>query len=554
MQQIDHELAAVVRAAIQNAQAAGALPAYDSPETLIERPRDASHGDYATAVALQSARFARMAPLKIAHVIAEHVIQPDYLAEVTVSPPGFINFRLNTSWVQNEVERILVLGNEYGNISLGDGQKAQVEYVSANPTGPITIGRTRGGVMGDTLARAMDAAGYEVTREYYYNDAGRQITMLGESVKIRYLQQLGEAVELSTEHYQGDYITEIARNLIEEQGPELRNEPPDFFGNYAQKRIAAQQKSSLKRINIEFDVYFREQSLYETGKVREALETLQEKGYVYVKDGAQWFRTTEFGDDQDRVLVKQSGEPTYRLPDIAYHYDKAQRGFNLVVDIFGPDHHATAPQVLMGVQALGYSTDFVRTVLHQIVTLTRGGQQVKMSTRKGDYVMLDELVAAVGADPIRYFMISRSGNSQIDFDMDLAVEQSDKNPVYYIQNAHVRCAGILRKWVAEGYALELAENGDLSLLIHPRELTFLRKALELSEVLEKVVTTSEPHHLAFYAYDLAALFHPTYEECRVLHSDVPEPLRLARLRFYQAAKQLFKRTLNLMGMSAPEVM
>jgi arginyl-tRNA synthetase len=284
------------------------------------------------------------------------------------------------------------------------------------------------------------------------------------------------------------------------------------------------------------------------------LEELQQRGYVYEQDGAHWFRTTEFGDDKDRVLVKATGEPTYRMPDIAYHYHKAQRGFDLVVDIFGPDHHATAPQVLMGVKALGYEPDFVKTVLHQIVSLVRGGEQMKMSTRQGHYVMLDELVDEVGADPIRYFMVSRSGNSPVDFDLDLALEHSDKNPVYYIQNAHVRCAGIFRKWAEAGLNADADTAADVSLLVHEQELAFLRKALELPEVIEQCVTQFEPHHIAAYAYELAAVFHKTYENCRVLHSDVPEPLRLARLRFYRAAKALFAQLLELMGMSAPEVM
>lgn len=552
--QLQQQLVNDVKTAISAAQASGSLPAFEIPDVLVERPRDPAHGDFATPVALQLARAARMAPLKIAGIIADHFTSPLDVAEVSVAPPGFINFRLSLPWLQEEVNRILAAGMAYGRFPDGKGKKAQIECVSANPTGPIHIGRTRGGVMGDTLARAMRAGDYDVVMEYYYNDAGRQITLLGESAKIRYEQLLGRDSELGPEHYQGDYITDIAREIVAEHGETWLDVSADVFGDYAKARIAEQQRASLKRINIEFDVYYREQSLYETGKVWEALEALQERGYVYEKDGAQWFRSTAFGDDQDRVLVKQSGEPTYRMPDIAYHWDKAQRGFDVVVDIFGPDHHATAPQVLMGVEALGYSTDFVHTVLHQIVNLIRGGEQVKMSTRRGEFVTLDELIDEVGADPIRYFMISRSGNSQIDFDMDLAVEHSDKNPVYYIQNAHVRCAGILRKWVEEGYALDADADADLSLLTHEKELTFLRKALELTEVLEKMARTFEPHHITFYAYDLAAVFHPTYEECRVLHTDVPPPLRLARLRFYKAAKQLFARVLDLMGMSAPEVM
>lgn len=550
-----HELSAAVRAAINAAQSAGSLPDFDLPEVLVERPRDPAHGDYATAVALQLARPARMAPLKIAEAVAAHFSAPDYLSEVNVVPPGFINFRLSETWLQSLPGRILAEGGQFGRVPLHEGHKAaQVECVSANPTGPITLGRTRGGVIGDTLHRVLEAAGYDVTLEYYYNDAGRQITLLGESVKVRYLQQLGQPAELLDEHYQGDYIVDLARELIAQRGDALVDVPADVFAEYARDRISQQQKETLARIGIVFDSYFREQSLYETGAVWRTLEALRDNGYIYEEDGAQWFRTTAFGDDKDRVVVKADGEPTYRLPDIAYHWDKARRGFDLVVDIFGPDHHATAPQVLMGVRALGYSSDFVYTLLHQIVNLVRGGDMVKMSTRRGQFVTLDELVDEVGADAIRYFMISRSANSPVDFDLDLAVEQSDKNPVYYIQNAHVRCAGIFRRWAAAGLPADADEDADLSLLTHERELAFLRKALELGDVVETIATSYEPHRLAFYAYDLAALFHPAYEECRVLHSDVPEPLRLARLRFYRAAKAVFARVLDLMGMSAPDVM
>ncbi|MBP6016495.1 MAG: arginine--tRNA ligase [Candidatus Promineofilum sp.] len=550
-----HELSAAVRAAIVAAQTAGTLPSFELPDVIVERPRDATHGDYATAVALQLARPARLAPLKIAEAIASHMVLPDYLAESNIVPPGFINFRLSDTWVQTLPAGILDVETEFGRAEIGHtGQSAQVECVSANPTGPITLGRTRGGVIGDTLHRVLEAVGYNVTLEYYYNDAGRQITLLGESVKVRYLQQLGQAAKLLDEHYQGNYIIDLAKELIAEHGDALVDMPADTFAEYARDRISQQQKATLARIGIFFDVYFREQSLYESGAVEHTLAALRENGYIYEKDGAQWFRSTDFGDEKDRVVVKAGGEPTYRLPDIAYHWDKAQRGFDLVVDIFGPDHHATAPQVLMGVRALGYDSDFVHTLLHQIVNLVRGGEQFKMSTRRGLFVTLDELVDEVGADAIRYFMISRSANSPVDFDLDLAVERSDKNPVYYIQNAHVRCAGIFRKWAEAGLPEDADKDADISLLTHERELAFLRKALELGDVLEMIATTYEPHRLSFFAYDLAALFHPAYEECRVLHSEVPEPVRLARLRFYRAAKAVFARVLDLMGMSAPDVM
>ena len=552
--QLHHELEAVVATAVAQAQAAGDLPEFEIPNIRVERPRDPAHGDYAAPAAMQMARLARMAPLKIAQTIANHLVKPDYLGEVTVVPPGFINFRLAAEAVTHLTNIIIDQADSFGSFNLEQGKKVQVECVSANPTGPIHIGRTRGGVMGDTLARALRAAGYDVTLEYYYNDAGRQISLLGETTKIRYQQLFGQDVNLSDDHYRGNYIIDIAQKLKDKYGDTLLDKPSDFFGDVAKESISASQKATLKSINIEFDVYYNEQSLYESGRVWEALEDLEQRGYVYQKEDAHWFKSTEFGDDQDRVLVKSDGSLTYRMPDIAYHWHKAQRGFDIVVDIFGPDHHATAPQVLMGVKALGYSPDFVQTILHQIVRLIRDGQEVKMSTRRGTFVALDDLVEDVGADAIRYFMISRSGNSQIDFDMDLAVEQSDKNPVYYIQNAHVRCAGIFRKWVEAGHDPNADAEADVSLLTHENELRFLRKSLELTEVLEKVATTYEAHHIAFYAYELAAVFHPTYETCRVIHPDVPHKLQIARLRFYRAAQTLFARVLGLMGMSAPEVM
>lgn len=553
---IGHDLSLQVKQALQDAQAAGDLPAFDIPEVRIEHPRQMSHGDYATPTPLELARLARMAPVEIARIVAKHLTPLDCVDQVEVSPPGFINFRLADTWLQQLVDRILVEGNQFGGIDLGKGKKVQVEFVSANPTGPITLHRTRGGVIGDTLANALEAAGYAVVREYYYNDAGRQIILLGESVKRRYQQLLGYEVELSPEHYPGQYIVDIAQRLIDEHGDTLGEKDENFFADYAKAVMMDWQRASLKQINIVHDVYFNENDLYTSGRLWEALEVLRQRGYVYqTDDGAQWFRTTAFGDEKDRVLIRSiDGRPTYRLPDIAYHWDKAQRGFDRVIDIFGPDHHAVASQVLMGVQALGYETDFVHTLLHQTVSLIRGGQAVKMSTRKGVYVTLDELIAEVGADPIRYFMLNRSQDSPIEFDLDLAVEKSEKNPVYYIQNAHVRCAGILRKWVEAGYNVDMAQKGDLSLLTHENELNFLRRAHRLPEVLELVVTQFEPHHLTFYTYELATALHLVYETCRVLHPDVPEPLRLARLRFYLAAKTLLARLLGLMGMTAPEVM
>ena len=551
---VRNDLAAQVMVALEQAQANGDLPEFDLPQIIIDKPRDTSFGDYACPSAMQLARLARMAPMKIAQAILKNFPEVDYLEELDVAAPGFINFRLTDAFLQQVVTEIIAEGQEFGSFDLGKHRKAQIEFVSANPTGPLTVGRGRGGVMGDTLARAMEAAGFEVSREYYFNNAGRQMDILGQSLKIRYQQALGHNVPLGEDHYQGDYLYWIAMVLVGQYADSLLDKPTEYFSKIAEETIFASIRSTLRRLNINFDVYFNEVDLYESGRVWDALEALKQKDAAYELDGAYWFKSTDLGDDKDRVLVKSSGEPTYRMTDIAYHWHKAERGFDVVIDIFGADHHATAPTVLMGVEALGYDPDFVHVLLHQFVTLIRGGEQVRMSTRRGHYVTLDELMDEVGADAVRYYMLSRSANSTIDFDMDLAVEESDKNPVYYIQNAHVRCAGIFRKWAEAGLPLDDGSEADLSLLNHEHELAFLRKALELVETLELMSTKYEPHHIAFYAYDLASAFHPTYETCRVLHSEVSEPVRAARIQFYRAAKVLFARVLDLMGMSAPEVM
>ena len=554
---LTEKLAESVSAAMIAAQSAEALPQFDIPPIVIERPRDSALGDYSCPVALRLAKPARMAPRKIAETIVEHLNLPEIVSETTIAGPGFINFRLSNSFMQDLIGTIIDSPDTFGHNAMGVGKKVQVECVSANPTGPITIGRTRGGVIGDTLARLLRAAGYDVELEYYYNDAGRQIEMLGQSAKIRYQQELGQDVELDDDHYQGTYLSDIAKEIIAKHGDSKLDTPSDWFGDYAKAIISEQQKETLQSIGIVHDTWFNENEIYDDGRLGSTLEQLDQNNYVYEKEGAWWLKTTEFGDDKDRVAIRSDGKdgrPTYRMGDIVYHKDKADRGFDIVVDIFGPDHHGVAPQVLMGVQMLGYDTSFVHTLLHQIVTLTRDGKEVKMSTRAGTYVALDDLIDEVGPDPVRYFMLSRSANSHINFDLNIAIERSDKNPVYYIQNAHVRCAGIFRKWEEAGRDLSVMDSADLSLLTHPAELAFLRKALELSEVIELAATTFEPHHITFYAYELAATFHPMYDAARVLHSEVSPELAAARLRLYKAAQLVLAHVLGLMGMSAPERM
>lgn len=549
---IPQDLARQVERAIRSAQEAGALPAFDIPPIKVTRSDRPEYGDYATPAAMQLAKPARMKPDHIAEAILAHFPPTEYVAAVD-RVGGFMNFRLAEAWLQRQVDLILEQGESFAQMDDFAGKRAQVECVSANPTGPITVGRVRGGVMGDTLARLLRAMGYRVEMEYYFNNAGRQMRKLGESLKARYRERLGLDFEFPEDGYQGDYLYDIADRLIEEQGDALKDDDWEPFKEYAEAHIFETIRAALKRINIVFDNYFNENSLYESGAVQAVVDDLRERGLAYEQGGAMWFKTTELGMEQDKVLIKSSGEPTYRTPDIAYHIDKLERGFDPAINILGADHIEEYPDVLAGLRALGYDDSRVRVIIHQFVTLIEGGEEKRMSTRKGQFVTLDELVDDVGADAVRYFILARSPNSEMLFDLDLARKHSNENPVYYIQNAHVRCASIARK-AGEEYGLT-PEGGDVALLTDLRELALIRKLVELPEVVEQAVQELEPHKLAFWAHEeLARLFHPTYEEIRALHSEVPEDLARARLKLYAAAQVVFKCVLDLMGMSAPEQM
>jgi arginyl-tRNA synthetase len=566
---IPHEIAARLGDAIRAAQAAGNLPAFDLPSIDIKPPKHANQGDYAASVALALAKTAGLPPLEIANRILKHFAQPAFIASAEVVPPGYINLRLNDAWLTTQVEAIIAEGEALYALDLGKGKRALVEYVSANPTGPITVGRTRGGIIGDSTARVLEATGYSVEREYYFNNAGRQMRNLGNSLRLRYLQALGRVVELPSDDsfYQGEYLLEFAADLVKEQGEALADADWQPFKEYAEKRMFDWIKTSLGRIQVKHDVFFNENSLYESGAIWKVLEDLQERGYVYKaalpenadeatraeagdKGEAMWFRSTQFGDTADRVLVKSSGEPTYTLPDIAYHMNKLQRGYDLCVNCLGSDHLVQAQVVKYGVRALGMDDSKLNVILNQMVKTVRDGKEVRMSTRRGVFDTLDELIDQTSADAVRYLIGSRSPTNHVSFDLDLAVAQTNDNPVYYIQNAHVRCAGIFREAAARGVN---DDGADVSLL-GADELRFVRKALELGEVIEAAARTLEAHRVAFYALELAQTFHPIYDNVRVLHSEVPPPLQKARLRFYRAAQVVFRRVLTLMGMNAPEYM
>lgn len=571
MKLLTHELAGLVTQAIRDAQAAGDLPAFEIPTPEIEIPKRPEHGDYATPVAIKLAKPAKMNPHHIATQIGNHMPQADFLGAVEVVHPGYINFRLNEAWLKEQTNAIIAEGDSLYTLELGKGKKAQVEFVSANPSGPITIGRSRGGVIGDTMARILEAAGYDVTREYYFNNAGRQMRNLGNSLRIRYLEALGKPVEIPGDDddtfYRGDYLIDFARDLAAEQGEALVDADWQPFKEYAEKRMFEWIRATLARVQIYHDIFFNENSLYESGAIWEILKALEEKGYVYKaairedatqeereeaggKGEAVWFRSTALGDQKDRALVKSSGEPTYTLPDIAYHVNKFERGFDLMVNVLGSDHYTQYQVVQHGLHVLGYDTAKLHVILNQMVRTMQNGQEVRMSTRRGVFDTLDDLIDQTSADAVRYLLLNRTPSSHLLFDLDLAVKQSNENPVYYIQNAHVRCAGIFREAAARGIS---DDGADVSLLGED-ELTFIRKALRLGEEIELAATNLEPHRIAFYALELARVFHPIYDNVRALHGEVPADLAKARLRFYRAAQVVFKRVLTLMGMTAPETM
>jgi arginyl-tRNA synthetase len=568
---IPHQIEAVLRAALQSAQAAGDLPAFESPATLpVSPPKNPSQGDYASPMALALAKSAGLKPLEIAQAVIKHLPSSDLILSAEVAPPGFINLRLRPDWILAQIETIVSQGASVFRQNVAQGRRAQVEFVSANPTGPLHIGRTRGAIIGDALARLLEACGWEVQREYYFNNAGRQMELLGLSLRARYLQALGQAADLPDKGYQGDYLIQIAEALKNEVGAEWQGKDWQPFKDYAEQHIFQMIKTTLARVRVRHDQFFNEMTVYQDETVWQTLERLREAGYIYEAVGrpdegdepdyedqkrhqhekpAVWFKSTELGDEKDRVVVKSNGDPTYALPDIAYHINKLERGFDYAFNILGSDHVVEARTVARGLTALGYDASRVEVVFHQFVTFGEG----KMSTRAGNYVTLDDLIDAVGADVVRYFMLARSPNSHIEFDFDLATKQSNENPVYYIQNAHVRCCGIFRQVTERGLPDDWDNGADLTLL-GAAEIGFLRKVLELPEQLVLAYENRAPHQIAFWTLDLARQFHPLYDEVRVLHSEVPTEVARARLRFYRMAKITFAYLLELMGMSAPERM
>jgi arginyl-tRNA synthetase len=524
---------------------------------ILSAPKQKDHGDFATNVALILASQLKTNPRQLAQRIVDQLdLDEKMVSEVSIAGPGFINFRLSRKMYHRGLETIVDAKTDYGKSDLGEGKKTQVEFVSANPTGPLTIGHGRQAVLGDTVARILAAVGYDVTREYYFNDAGRQMRVLGQSVYARYRELLCEDVEFPEEGYQGAYIKDIARIAIDEKGRGLKESDQEYFSALAEREIFKDIKGTLERINIYHDVFFNEKSLYESGKIESVLQTLREKGLAYDQDGAVWLKATELGLDQDRVIVKSTGEPTYRLPDLAYHKDKMERGFDLVIDIFGADHIATFPDVLAGMTALGYDASKVKVLIHQFVTLTEGKEKVKMSTRKANFVTLDELVDEVGTDVVRYFFINRSMSSHLNFDLTLAKTQSDENPVYYVQYAHARICSILRHAQEKGFDPEAA--GDAGLLIQHEELDLIKILMDFPRVVTGAAENFEPHRIPSYLEEVATVYHRFQHAgkrdagLRVVTND--RSLTQARLMLCQATKIVLANGLSMLGISRPEQM
>ncbi|MBA7640571.1 Arginine--tRNA ligase [subsurface metagenome] len=476
------------------------------------------------------------------------------IGNIAVAPPGFINFTLKSDWLTSQVELILKAGNSYGNVDLGQASRVQIEFVSVNPTGPLHVGHGRGAILGSTLANVFAAVGYRVEKEYYINNAGSQMDAFYRSLYARYRQCLDIAAEIPPDGYLGSYMVDLAKEIIAEEGDRFLHLPEQEaisqLGRLGLARVIKLIRSTLELLGVDFDVWFSEQSLYDNGQYQKVMSLLHQGGYISEKEGATWFASTTLGEDKDNVLVRSDGSPTYFASDIAYHYNKfLERKFDTVINIWGADHQGHISRMKAVVGALGINPERLKVIISQMVTLRRGNELVRVSKRSGDTITLDEVVEEVGADACRFFFLARSADSQMDFDLELAKRESADNPVYYVQYAHARIASILR--LAQQRGIDYGD-GDVSLLVTEPELTLIRKMLLLPEIIEVVAHTLEPHHLTYYAQDLATVFHSFYKQCRVISRDAV--LTQARLKLVEAAKLALAKTLHLMGMAAPEKM
>ena len=546
-------LADAIKKAALSAIEKGVVKEGELPDVLLEVPPQKEFGDFATNFAMQSARSLKCSPRIIAQAVIDN-LDCAYVEKAEIAGPGFINFYLKNNWLSDLFANIVKAGENYGNLKAPTDEKIQIEYVSANPTGPLHVGHGRGAAVGSSLANLMKAAGYNVTREYYINDAGNQINNLAASVNARYLEAFGIDVEFPENGYHGHDIIDTAERIKRIYGDKFlkmeEEQRIEEFRTIALKEKLAALKEDLEAFNVTYDVWFSEQTLHDGNKIKEACDYLTERGYMYEKDGALWLKATAYGDDKDRVVIRDNGVPTYLAADIAYHWNKFSRGFDRVINLWGADHHGYIARMKAAVGALGYDPEQLEVLILQMVSLYRNGELVKMSKRTGQSVTLNELIEEVGTDAARFFFAMRSIDSQLDFDLTLATEKSNENPVYYIQYAHARICSIMRQ-LAEENVVEAAA-ADYNLLTDATELELIKKLGEYQEMLELAAKERAVHRVAHYVHDLAGLFHSFYNQCRILGVD-PE-VQQARIKLVQATRHTIKHALNILGVSAPERM
>lgn len=507
-------------------------------------------GDLSTNIALLLTKHLKKNPLEIANDIVKNITAyKNVISDVNITPPGFINFRISSSYYQSIVKDIVDKDSRFFSGSAGKGKTANVEFVSANPTGPLSVGHGRQAVIGDTVANILQWHGYDVTREYYYNDGGKQMRILAQSVEGRYFQELNKDVDWSDDFYQGDYIRDIAKKIVEKHGNKLES-GNKLFRKAAEETIFENIRNTLEKIGIVHDVFSNEKNYTAPESIKGLIDDLSKNDLIYEQEGATWFRTTKFGKDLDRVLIKSSGEPAYRLPDILYHRDKFDRKYDILIDIFGADHIDSYPDVISALETLGYDTSSLKVLIHQFVTLTKAGEKVKMSTRKADFVTLDELTHLVGKDVVRYFFIMRGMNTHLNFDLELAQDQSEKNPVYYLQYAHARISNIIRHGKQKGFSF--SNEYDTSLLNHNSEIEIMKNLEQFPEIMESVLDSLEPRIIANYLQSLATSFHKFYTDCHVITDDIE--LTQARIALVIATKNILAEGLKILGVAAPERM
>ncbi|RJP19473.1 MAG: arginine--tRNA ligase [Candidatus Abyssobacteria bacterium SURF_5] len=555
--EIESKIKAKIAGAIEKAIEDGSVRLDAVPEIRLETPNNPEHGDYATNVSLQLARLARTAPMKIADAVVRHIEVSDELFEkVVVAAPGFINFYLKDRAVAAVISQVLSAGDTYGSSRIGAGKRVNVEFVSSNPTGPLTIGHGRQATLGDVLSNCLTFCGYDVTREYYYNDAGKQMDMLARSVHARYQQLFDPSSAFPDEGYQGDYIRDVAEDIRKQEGDKYVGKDDqatiDFFRQFAVREMIALIDRDLKYYGVRFDMWSLESALYSEGKVERALKLLEEHGFLYEQEGALWFRSSALGDEKDRVVRRSNGALTYFAGDIAYHVDKHERGFDRAIDIWGADHHGYVPRMMAVIKALGYPDDFLECIVHQMVSFVRDGKEIKMSTRAGQFVTLYDLVHEVGLPVTRFFFLMRSYDSHLVFDFDLAKKESSENPVYYIQYAHARISSINKHAESKGFDLDRNREADLSLLKEPEEVDLMKYLSKFPSVVEAAAEKREVHRIPAFILEVVGLFHAYYNKHIVVSDN--EQLSLARLALVEAVRQVVKNALHLLGIEAPERM